>query len=298
MVSEVIIRRLAFIRYLYGVAVQQSRQPEPMSSASILSFHDSIELFLQLSSEYMGIDKTSSFMEYWEITKSRLPAGGLSQKTSIKRLNEARVALKHFGRLPSRLDIEEYRASTTNFFKDNTTLVFGIDFNEISLVHLIQYIPAKNLLNEAQKLLSDGNIEQSLQKIALSFDMIIEDYENRKQTIFGRSPFFFGKSMALESSLFLGIKDHKLRRFIDITKESIEAIQQAMKVLSLGIDYRQFTKFKLLTPTMIKPLGGGIIFAPIRSHSLTEEDCRFCYDFVIESAIRLQDFDYNISEHV
>ncbi|HBX87013.1 MAG TPA: hypothetical protein DEG09_00170 [Marinilabiliaceae bacterium] len=95
------MQRLAFIKYLYTVAVEQSKQPEPLSSSSILSFHNSIELFLQLASEYLDVgSKSPGFMDYWELLEPKLTEGGLTQKESMRRLNKARVALKHHGTLP------------------------------------------------------------------------------------------------------------------------------------------------------------------------------------------------------
>ena len=54
MIDNVTIQRLALIRYLYNSAVEESRKPEPIGSTSILMFHDSIELFLQLASEHLN----------------------------------------------------------------------------------------------------------------------------------------------------------------------------------------------------------------------------------------------------
>lgn len=34
------VKRLAFIRHLYKVGVEQSNQPEPLNAMSLLSFHD------------------------------------------------------------------------------------------------------------------------------------------------------------------------------------------------------------------------------------------------------------------
>lgn len=48
MIDQVIVKRLALIRYLYTVGVEQSYRPEPLCSASILTFHDSIELFFTI----------------------------------------------------------------------------------------------------------------------------------------------------------------------------------------------------------------------------------------------------------
>lgn len=43
------VLRLGFVRYLYQLALQQSEQPEPMATASVLTFHDSADLFMQWS---------------------------------------------------------------------------------------------------------------------------------------------------------------------------------------------------------------------------------------------------------
>lgn len=100
--KSTVIKRLAFIKYLYKLAVDQSKRPEPLCSASILTFHDAIELFLQLASEHLNVGKQQpSFMEYWDLISQKLSNQELTQKESMRRLNRARVALKHHGTLPS-----------------------------------------------------------------------------------------------------------------------------------------------------------------------------------------------------
>ncbi|GAA2669936.1 hypothetical protein GCM10010412_048650 [Nonomuraea recticatena] len=39
-------RRLAYIRYLHSLGVDQARLPEPLSSASVLMLHDAAERLL------------------------------------------------------------------------------------------------------------------------------------------------------------------------------------------------------------------------------------------------------------
>jgi hypothetical protein len=48
------MRRLAFIRALYQQGVEQSGQLEPWTAASVLSFHDAVELFMILSAEHLN----------------------------------------------------------------------------------------------------------------------------------------------------------------------------------------------------------------------------------------------------
>jgi hypothetical protein len=80
--DEAKLRRLSFIRYMYQLGADQSRQPEPYSAVSILTLHDAVELFLQLSAEYLdaSTNTNTGFMEYWRILKPKVGGDGLSQK--------------------------------------------------------------------------------------------------------------------------------------------------------------------------------------------------------------------------
>src|SRR5579863_9692092 len=131
----------------------QRGRPEPLGAASILAFHDSVELFLHLAYEHLNLSTKSEpkFMEYWELLAPKLPTGEPAQKEAMRRMNNSRVSLKHHGNLPSRLDVDAFRASVTSFFEDNCPLVFGIQFNSISLVNLVQYKSVRTTLEEASK---------------------------------------------------------------------------------------------------------------------------------------------------
>jgi hypothetical protein len=301
MLDESVVRRLAFIEYFYKVAVEQSQKPEPLCSTSILTFHDAIEFFLQLASEYLDVGREQpSFMEYWDILASKLPEGMPTQKESIRKLNRARVELKHHGILPSKLDIETFRASAKNFFEENTPPIFNINFSEISLIYLVLCEETKKSLKESEQLLQENKIEESLDKVALAFTQLIDDYESRKIGHFGRSPFFFGESLTFLSSFNMGIDKSQvgeLADFIDKIKESVEAIQNAIKILSLGVDYRRYVKFRLLTPHIYQTLDGNYHVSRIQWGEKgvpSVEDVQFCIEFVIESAVILQEFDFNI----
>lgn len=290
-------RRLAFIKYLYDVAVEQSQKPEPSCSASILAFHDSIELFLQLASEFLDAKKDSTFMGYWDLLKPCLELRGkegLTQKTSIGRLNDARVQLKHHGHHPSKFDIQDFRTNARTFFEENTPIVFGLQFADISLIELVKCEAAKNSLKEADKL-KGSKTEDALDKVAIAFAQLIDDYENRKKDEFGRSPFFFGEPSSF-TDYFMKF-DNEMGSFVTNTNNSIRALQDSVKILSLGIDYRKYAKFRLLTPIIIRIPFGTYNLQRIRlGYNVTPqtEDVQFCIDFVIECAIALQEFDFSL----
>jgi len=293
MLDENIVKRLAFIKYLYKVAVEQSQRPEPLGSASVLTFHDAIEFFLRLASEYLNAGKKeTSFMEYWEILTKKLPEGLPTQRESMRRLNQVRVALKHHGTLPSKLDIEAFRASATNFFEENTLPIFNIKFSKVSLIDLVQCEKTKNSLKESAQLLEQNKGEESLGKAAIAFAQLIDDYESRKKGQFGHSPFFFGESLTSW--------EHSSFPDIDAVIKSIEALQDAVKILSLGIDYRKYVKFRLLTPSIYRTMDGIYNINRMERGSKkisTGKDIQFCIDFVIESSITLAAFDFSVEGH-
>lgn len=291
------LQRLSFIKYLFSIGLYQSHQPEPLYGASILSFHDSVELFLQLSLEKLNIGRISqSFMDYWEIIDKELKNTTLSQKESMRRLNKSRVDLKHHGIIPSKLDIESFRVTTLAFFNENCPIIFQIDFDDISLIDIIKFERPRELLKQAKSNFEKGLIDEPLQNIALSFEYLISDYEESKRDRFRRSPFFFGESMNFLSSFHLGLssEDGKIKDFVDKVIESIEAIQKAIKILSFGIDYKKYVKYKSIVPSAQFTINGTPHFSTHREISLSKEDLEFCINFIVESALKLQEFDFEL----
>ena len=89
----------------------------------------------------------------------------------------------------------------------------------------------------------------------------------------------------------------KFPQFVDKVKDSIDEIQKAIKILALGIDYRRFAKFNYLTPMVSRSLDGTYRSAKIVNPDSYEpqiSDAEFCYDFIIEISIVLQEFDYRL----
>jgi hypothetical protein len=298
-----IIKRLAFIRYLYNVGSEQAKRPEPLCWAAILTFHDAVELFLQLVAEHIQLKERISdirFMQYWALTEPylrKMNKPEITQRLSMERLNKARVNFKHYGTPPSKAAITgDFELNTKNLLEENTESIFGLKFADISFIELVVFPNTKNDLQEAEKLMNAGKFGESLGYVALAFAKLIDDYEQKKRDKWGRSPFDFGKDMTFLSSHHIGaIGD--LGNFIDTSKESIEALKEAIKIIGFGIDYKRYGLFKWITPYVYRYVDGNYEAAEIDedvSKSLSASDVRFCIDFVIENAIALQEFDFNL----
>lgn len=300
--TDEITKRLAFIKYLYGIGQEQAKKSEPMCWAAILTFHDAVELFLQLVAEYVKLNeriKDIRFMEYWALLEPCLKTMGkpeLTQKISMERLNKARVDFKHYGNPPSKNTITgDFLVNTQNFFEENALAVFAHKFDDVSLLELVNCKDAKNELKKAEISMNANKFEEALNAVAKAFVKLIDDYEQRKTDKWGNSPFNLGKNVTFYERDKFG---RDMEKFIDATESSLEALSEAVKIIGFGIDYKRYAKFKTLTPYVYHYVGGDYDVGDLDeeiSKNLTRDDVSFCIDFVIESALALQEFDYELT---
>lgn len=112
--------------------------------------------------------------------------------------------------------------------------------------------------------------------------MLIQ-YEKSKLTKYG-SPF---------SRYYYGFKsvNEISRRFRDI--------EEIIKIMRLGIDVKKYTRFQQLTPLLCSVLGNTKPTISRKDRDiygkLTLADVDFCINFILESALTLQEFDYTLN---
>lgn len=299
--QEIIVRRLALIKHLYQMGVDQSKRFDPASAFSLLMLHDSIEMFLKLLAEKNNIDSNNiSFMEFW----TKFPT--LTLKESLRNLNSRRVNVKHKGLLPSKSDIEISRINTTDFFEQNTLSQFGVEFKDISLTSLVSFENTNRSLQDAQNELNKGNYKESIGNSALAFAYLLEEYEASKTTVLEGSLFKVkgNNSFARATSINSAVKDNNrdLKKLLEYLKDQIEGLQTELKIVGLGIDYKKYIRFKALAPEIIWVLGQGqgslmpLVGGERRFRKFNLENAQYCIDFVIDCSLSLQEFDFELSE--
>jgi hypothetical protein len=283
MTEEIILKRLSIIKLLYKIGVEQSYKGEMTSFFSILSFHDSIEMFLKLAVEKNNKKDCQNFMEYWE----KLPK--LTLKESMRNLNSNRVNLKHKGITPSKIDIETSRVNTTSFFEQNSKTYFGIYFKDVSLFELIKYEQTKKLLISASEKFNEKNYEESSIDCTKAFNELLLDYKKSKSAGYSyNTPFDLIKTVSSNNSV-----NKESTRVIN---ENFKNLETAIQLISLGIDYKKYIKFNILTPQFYKSSQGTYQIIPNKEKKLTEKNCEFLIDFVLDSALVLQEFDFDFSD--
>jgi hypothetical protein len=177
--SQDLLRRIAFVRYLADLGVRQSKQPEPLSSVAVLMLHDAVEMFLQIVAEHRGVDLTKNidFIGYWTaFEKAGVP---LTHKVAMGRLNAARVNVKHRGVAPAHREIEGFSSTVPNFLLENAKSTLGIDFDRVSLTDLLQLETVRSALQASEAALGSGDLETAMAECAKAFVHAMNEYIRR-----------------------------------------------------------------------------------------------------------------------
>ena len=297
--KKIIANRLAKIKYLYKIGIEQSMQEGTFAGFSILSFHDCAEMFLLLVAENHGdkIDDNMSFMTFWE----KYPE--LTLKESMRKLKDRRVNIKHKGLFPSMMDVEESRVTITQFFRENTKSIFKLDFDTLSLADLIEYSNTKKYVQDAESALSQGHTYDCLVNARVGFEELLSSYESNKRQ-WRDSIFYVGEKVGKDYRNLVSNNKDGLRWFEQVTKTT-NAVRNILKVTALGIDYKKYALFDFITPNVVETCGIGedkYAKEPKENfestRTITPQDCHFCINFVIDSALKLQEFDFSISKYL
>jgi hypothetical protein len=214
---------------------------------------------------------------------------------AMKRLNHARVGLKHSGIRPSRDEIDDLAAKTVAFFDKSCRLIFGVPLDALSSVGLVGYEPVASRLRRAEELAGTGDRVGAAQICALAFDEVMEIFRSKSDdSSWIRSPFPRLRETTHFRAAHLGYDWSKKNRELASHLEQISAafadIEPVLLMLALGIEYRQFARFKKVTPYVDGMAdGSNVVGTPQTVPS--ERDLVFAMDFVTQAALRLRELD-------
>lgn len=309
--DPLVVKRLAFIRFLHEQGVEQSQRPEPLAATALLSFHDAVESFLLLVAEYLNvpISEKTTFDGYWGEIGTKLPNGAaLPTRAAMRRMNTLRVNLKHRGSFPSAADLQQARADVATFLLDAARLVFDVDFTNLDMIDLVTQPAIAARLRQADTAARSGDYVEALALLRESFEDLLSDYAARKRGHRG-GPYDFGPKLfrspatpvrnaarlardsdtaALVSSV---IENGKA---LNTLNEAVLAVQEGLRVLAVGLDYRRYARFSMLVPQVDLMMDGSRHVHAVPGLQVGDEEFTFCRNFVIEASLRLASVDFDL----
>ncbi len=223
----------------------------------------------------------------------------LSLGSSVEKINNRRNNLKHQFQIPAQVEVDECKSIATLFFENNTKSIFGHDFNDISIIDLIEYEEVKNLLKNAVVFKTKGEIENCMSEISKAFfelgqvdiDFIRDKQQFSYIDIYSiphlQIPDLQGKKELQTLKLYMD-------SVINAYNKNFHKINESLKIFALGIDYRKYLKFKSFIPTTsIKDKQGVYTVTKARNIEITHDDLNFAIDFVLDCSLQIQNFKLN-----
>lgn len=291
--TEADARRLAFAQHLIMRAQEDARLPSPLNAAAVLSAQDAVEMVLIVISQTLNLDPNKyKFMAFWEAFAKR--GIELPYKESMRRLNDCRVAIKHRGSFPATFDVERVVADAEAFVAESIACAFGTDRAVEGLFGFITYEGVREHLRKARVHLEEHERTLSVEESALAFDELLNEYWDARSMGADSSPFSFSKFGRFDTSFPWAPGDHGFKDFqnhVDKTVKTAEAMDEALRVLSLGLDMDSYMVFKRLTPNVFHFVGGRAecywLAETQESVELGDGAAEWCFGFVFEAALEL-----------
>jgi hypothetical protein len=120
--------------------------------------------------------------------------------------------------------------------------------------------------------------------LVIAFDDLLDHYAQRRYFDSG-DPFSFGPTLR-EFRAAGHSQSEELGHLAEVTKVAV-AMQRALSMIALGIDYRRYVQFEILTPRLNGYMDGSIRYTVTAvQENLTEQDYETCRCFVIKSALQ------------
>lgn len=138
-------------------------------------------------------------------------------------------------------------------------------------------------------------------------------HEGMRRPGMGAVPFQFSRGL-VEPGLSPDGSDSS-NRFEDGVFQTLQTMSNVLEVICFGINYHRYAKFDYLTPPVRGNVVGGMsveIPTPPAEHrarfdssgesddeefyesTMTRDDAEFCIEFVVESALKVQNFGFNL----
>ena len=286
------LRRLAFARYIYTLGVLESKKRMPLCAASILMFHDAVELFLQIASEHLDAGKAQpAFLDYWDILAPKV-SSPIPQKEAMRRLNKARVALKHHGTTPSSEDIVAFRETVVRFFEESSPVLFGIHFSRLTLVEFVEPESArKRLAGVLESVGKEGVTTSVLAETAIAFEEIVKLRE-REISPGPFAVFPFGRPFDWDplAAQFQRGTDKALVRQLGAVTKAVAELQRISRMQVMGIDFTAWIRFQSHLPIIHTMMDGSYksTFRASPEGLADVHDVEFCVQFAIETSLTFQ----------
>jgi hypothetical protein len=254
-----------------------------------------------------GIDLKAPFAE--NVRKLRAPDGSrLSSLDVVQRIGHDRNGFKHNGSIPGPDQVEQARRDATMFLEGNCSRLFGIEFSDITMLHIVPQDTVRDHLLAGRSAADTGDIKAAMAEVALAFDQLITDWGSGKY-VPGSS--FLTETLHLDAHRCRSNRrievsprssDHSIdslassveKAFEDVDKQ-LETMRRVLLIQIAGVDMASYIRFAMITPEIGMSTNGQRYTADKEGRlHYTPENYDLCEMFVVNSALRIGQSDFKL----
>lgn len=275
-------RRLAFIKYVLTLGKEQSQRSEPNCAVALLHIHDGVELLLQLAAERLDVrvDRNTPFLGFWPILGNAL-GRDLPHHGAMKRLNEARVGLKHHGHLPSRVDVRDLVEAAASFVRDIAPSVFGLAWDDVSQADFIHSERARGFVKEAEESFARAELDACRIACRKAYETLMTEYSP-----FRKESDSIHAQMPYEILATFGTPAQSPLEWIMI---ELTTLRQEVGALATGLDPRRVKYFVDTTPIVAHSANWKWhVVEVVKRPPATTAEAEFCLEFVLDAAMKIE----------
>jgi hypothetical protein len=258
--------QLSLVRHVYERGVDELSGPFP--AIAVLSFHDALELLLSLAVEHhsVAVAERAEFLELFDRTAAAVL--GLQARDALVRINATRKAVKHKAIEISKDEADRCRNRAQVFLEANSPLLFGCEFFRVSGADRVTDDTVRSLIKDAETALDRGELTECMVGCAKAVDVLSRKHH-----------------------LLLGRHYHGMRPEIAlILSGEIGALEDMVKMLAVGIDYRRYVRFSLIAP-IVSTTVSGVQNVHLTHPAYTREQCVTAIEFATDLAVAIERYN-------
>jgi len=291
--SEVEAERLSLIRYQLLAAQQAAGAPPPLNSLAINIMQDVVESALSAAGDKVGatLPNRPDFDKLFDGVVASLgsPPELAGMRQAAIAMNNARVGFKHHGNQVRDETIRRHLDVAVTLTNTLVELAFEVKLEAVSLLLFIKDEQARGLIERASALEAAGELLDAMFMLRLTFDLVVQDYEERKTvngwySIFQTKPSFYPSVFDLRD---MGKGAQKM-------SEWIEALDGLTRLGALGVDLQRYAYFDAVAPVATYFASDHRTSPRVRFQDVTVEHFRASHLFVVDTAIKLGANDYTL----
>lgn len=271
-------------KQIFTIGEQFSNRTDPVSAGVAISlFQDSVEHLLVCIAKHQELDvgNQESFPSLLKKV-SGIEDHSIPYRKKILALNRARISFKHHGELPTASESGKYRTYTYEFLTAATLRYLGIDFESVSLASLIADKTIRDHAQNAEELLAEQEIEQSIAAVAHARYFLFRKLRSQLPQI-GAGVRDMGKAFSLVRELRgLGTKA------FDVIALNFEEQANFNAIAIAGGSISEHLHFEKVLPHVTQFEAGNTRLKSSHLVKQTPELAESAIKYVVETAIRVE----------